>query len=105
MPQTSSADARATPHTFAAGYLFGVPLGDLGWFASLLMAVASGFMAFFASTFCAIVFILVYNSALHGNLDYTFSYRWIGLPIGLLVMAAALGYLGTLWLKRMLHRN
>jgi hypothetical protein len=105
MPQTSSANPSAPPHTLAAGYLFGVPLGDLGWFASLLMAVASGFMAFFAATFCAIVFILVYNSALHGSLDYTLSYRWIGLPVGLLVMAAALSYLGTLWLKRILRRN
>ena len=72
MTHSSPTGAHATPipipipKTFAAGYLFGVPLGNLGWFASLLMAVASGFMAFFAATFCAIVFILVYNSALHG---------------------------------------
>ena len=113
MPQTSSANARATHANLAAGTLFGVPLGDLGWFASLLMGVASGFMAFFAATFCAIVFILIYNSAAHGNIgstthgniDFAFSYRWVGLPVGLLVMAVALSYLGTLWLKRILRRN
>ena len=99
----TSAHANPIPKTFAAGYLFGVPLGNLGWFASLLMAVASGFMAFFAATFCAIVFILVYNSALHGAI--ALSYRRVGLPAGLLVLAIALGYLGMLWCKRIFRRS
>ena len=38
------------------GVLFGIPLGDLGWFASLLMGVATGMAAFFLTTFVAIVF-------------------------------------------------
>ena len=97
--------APASPRTFGAGYLFGVPLGDLGWFASLLMGVASGFMAFFAATFCAIVFILIYNGAFHGTIDFALSYRRVGFPIGIIVMAIALGYLGRLWLKRILRRN
>ena len=69
----SSPPAPASARTFGAGYLFGIPLGNLGWFASLLIGVASGFMAFFAATFCAIVFILIYNTALHGTIDYAFS--------------------------------
>ena len=105
MTQSPPTTAHPIPQPTRAGNLFGVPLGDMGWFASLLMGVASGFMAFFAATFCTIVFILIDNSVLHGNLDYSFSYRWVGLPIGLVVMAAALSYLGTLWLKRMLRRN
>jgi hypothetical protein len=105
MTQSSPTNAQTTPRTFGAGYLFGVPLGDLGWFGSLLIGVGSGFMAFFAATFCAIVFILVYNSALHGNIDFALSYRRVGLPIGLLVMVVALSYLATLWLKRVLRRN
>jgi len=105
MTQTSPTAVQATAKTLGAGYLFGIPLGDLGWFGSLLIGVASGFMAFFASTFCAIVFILVYNTAAHGSIDFARSYRWVGLPIGLLVMAVALTYLGTLWLKRILRRS
>jgi len=105
MTQTSPTNARATPRTFGAGYVCGVPVGDLGLFTSLLMGVASGFLAFFATTFSAIVAILVYNSATHGQIDYALSYRWVGLPIGLAVMAIALGYLGTLWLKRILRRS
>ena len=104
MSRNPPTNAPATPRTFAAGYLFGVPLGNLGWFASLLMAVASGFMAFFAATFCAIVFILIYNSATHSALDFALTYRRVGLPIGLVVMVVALGVLGTLWLRRILRR-
>ncbi len=105
MTHSSPTPARATPQTVGAGTLFGVPFGDLGWFASLLMGVASGFLAFFAATFCAIVFILVYNTAAHGSIDFALSYRRVGLPIGLVVMALALGTLGTLWLKRILRRG
>ena len=101
MTHSSPTGAHATPipipKTFAAGYLFGVPLGNLGWFA--------GFMAFFAATFCAIVFILVYNSALHGAIDFALSYRRVGLPAGLLVLAIAIGYLGMLWCKRIFRRS
>ena len=89
----------------SSGNLFGVPLGNMGWFASLLMGVASGFIAFFASTFCAIVFILIDHAAAHGSIDFTISYRLVGLPIGLIVMAAALAYLGTLWCRRIFRRT
>jgi hypothetical protein len=105
MTQSSTTNANSTPRTFGAGYLFGVPLGDMGWFGSLLIGVAAGFMTFFATTFLSIVFILVYNSAMHGSLDFAMSYRRVGLPAGLLVMAFALIYLGRLWLKRILRRS
>jgi ABC-type dipeptide/oligopeptide/nickel transport system permease subunit len=105
MTQTSHTAAGATPRAFGAGYLFGVPLGDLGWFSSLLIGVASGFMAFFASTFCAIVAVLFYNSLFDGEIDFALTYRRVGFPAGVAVMAVALGYLGTLWLKRVLRRS
>jgi hypothetical protein len=103
MTRTSPSNAPPTPRTFANGYVFGMPLGKLGWFASLLMGVASGFMAFFASTFCAIVFILIYNSVAHNALDFALSYRRVGLPFGIIVMVLALGTLATLWLRRILR--
>ena len=52
------------------GVLLGIPLGDLGWFQSLLMGVATGFAAFFATTFCAIIALLVYMSATHRPVDF-----------------------------------
>jgi hypothetical protein len=33
------------------------------------------------------------------------SYRRVGLPAGLLVLAIALGYLGMLWCKRIFRRS
>jgi len=84
--------------------LFGVPIGDLGWFTTLLMGFASAFAAFFAATFAGIVTILIYNSATRGTLDYALSYKAVGLPIGLLALVVALGYLGTLWCRRIFRR-
>ncbi len=92
-----------TPRTFAAGYLFGIPLNGLGWFATLLMGLAAGMAAFFAATFCGIVFILFYNSGGHhagaAALDYADSYRRIGIPVGAVVGVFALSYLGMLWMR------
>ncbi len=88
----------------AAGTYFGIPLGDLGWFTTLLMSFAAGFIAFFAATFLAILTILVLNTANHGALDYALSYRRVGLPAGLLVLSAALVFLGRLWILRQLRR-
>lgn len=96
----------ALPHSLpsGAGVLFGVPVGDLGWFATLLMSLATGFAAFFAATFVAIMAILVYNTAGHHTLDFALSYRRIGFPIGVLVAVLAIGYLGSLWVRRQLRR-
>jgi hypothetical protein len=105
MTDSSSIAAHQGPKTRTSGLLFGVPVGDFGWFTSLLIGVAAGFMAFFASTFCAIVFILIYNTAAHGNIDFALSYRRVGFPVGIIVLVAALGYLGMLWFKRILRRS
>src|SRR5471032_1821318 len=98
--QTNGA-AQTTHGTAGAGAgsatLFGVPIGDLGWFASLLMGTATSFAAFFAATFVGIVFIMVWNSTGHGVLDYSFSYKRLGVPVGVLVLVFSLGYLGSLW--------
>ena len=105
MTHSSPTTAHPGPQTRSGSSLFGVPIGDLGWFASLLIGVASGFMAFFASTFCAIVFILFYNTIAHGAIDFALSYRRVGFPIGIMVLVIALSYLGTLWFRRILRRS
>ncbi len=83
--------------------LFGIPLGELGLFSSLLIGTATGFIAFFAGTFLAIVGILVYNTATHGTVDFAYSYRRVGLPVGIATLVLSLSYLGTLWVKRKLR--
>jgi len=90
--------------TLGTGYVFGAPVKDLGWFASLIMGVAAGMMAFFAATFVAIFSILFYNAGGH-HVDFALTYKWVGIPLGLTVMALSLGYLGTFWVKRKLRRQ
>ncbi|MDE3104449.1 MAG: hypothetical protein KGK08_04670 [Acidobacteriota bacterium] len=83
---------------------FGIPIGDYGWFGTLLTSAALGFIAFFAGTFLGIVGILAFNSTTHANADYAASYRLVGVPLGLLVLLASLAYLGTLWVRRKLRK-
>ena len=87
------------------GVLFGIPLGDLGWFASLLMGTATGMTAFFLTTFVAIVSMLVYQ-AFSGHVPaYENAYRKVGFPVGVVVLTAALGYLGFNWVRRMARKR
>ena len=104
MASASQHGNSVSPRTFGSGYLFGVPLGDLGWVASLLMSFALGFGAFFAATFFAIFGVLIYNTTTHHAVDFALTYNRVGLPVGLLVLVIALGYLGTLWVRRQLRR-
>ena len=105
MASASQHGNSVSPRTFGSGYLFGVPLGDLGWFASLLMSFALGFAAFFAATFFAIFGVLIYNTTTHHAVDFALTYKRAGLPVGILVLVMALGYLGTLWVRRQLRRS
>jgi hypothetical protein len=104
MAHVSQQGSSTSPRTLGSGYLFGVPMGDLGWFASLLMSFAVGFAAFFAATFFAIVGTLIYTTATHRAVDFALTYRRVGLPVGLTVLVVALGYLGTLWVRRQLRK-
>ncbi len=87
------------------GELFGIPLGDLGWFASLLMGVATGMAAFFLATFLAIIALLVYTMASHKTPDFALAYRVVGFPVGVVVMTLALGFLAVQWAKRMARKK
>ena len=100
---TSNAQPADTPKTFAAGYIFGAPVQDLGIIASLIMGLAVGFMGFFAATFVGIVVVMVMISSGHPA-DYTISYRLIGLPVGILLGVSSLLYLGTFWVKRIMRK-
>ena len=95
----------STSRTIGSGYLFGVPLGDLGWFTTLLMSFAMGFAAFFAATFCAIIGVLFYSTVTHRAVDFALTYKRAGLPVGVLVLLVTLGYLGTLWVRRQLRSD
>jgi hypothetical protein len=86
------------------GRFFGIPLGEMGWFASLLMGAAAGFIAFFGTTFLGIIGIMVYNSRTHSSVDYALSYQRGGLIVGVATLLTAWAVLGTFWVKRMTRR-
>ena len=105
MTQQTQHVSSTTASRRGAGYFFGMPVGDLGWFATLLTGVALGFSAFFAATFFGIMGILMFNTITHRTVDFALSYRRGGVPIGLAVMAISLAYLGSLWVRRQIRRS
>ena len=85
------------------GTLLGIPFGDLGWFQSLVIAIATGFIAFFLVTFVSILTLLLYTATGHGNVDFAVSYKRLGLPVGLGVFVAASGFLAFQYVRRTLR--
>lgn len=82
--------------------LLGIPLGDFGFFSSILLALASGFLTFFASCFVAIVALLFWNALGHHKVNYADSYLYVAFPLGLLVMACGFVFFTGAWLRRRL---
>jgi hypothetical protein len=88
------------PSASRTGKIFGVPLGDLGFFSSLLMAFAFGFLVFFATCFVAIFSLLFYNTAGHHTVNMADSYRYVAFPAGVTALALALVILLGFWTRR-----
>jgi hypothetical protein len=80
--------------------LLGIPLGDFGFFSALLLSVASGFLAFFASCFLAIVSLLCWNLIGHNHVNYADSYLYVAMPTGAAILAVALVFFIGTWLRR-----
>jgi TRAP-type C4-dicarboxylate transport system permease small subunit len=94
--------ASSLPAASRPGTVFGIPLGDLGLFSSLLLSVAFGFLVFFATCFVAILSLLFYNSAGHHAVNMADSYRYVAFPAGVAALALALVILLGLWTRRKL---
>ncbi|MGA2808397.1 MAG: hypothetical protein ABSE87_09690 [Terracidiphilus sp.] len=88
----------------AGGTVLGFPLKGFGLFTSLLLAFASAFFTFFASTTIAIFALLAWNLFGHHAVNYADSYRCVGFPAGLLVLVVALPVFGTLWVRAKLRK-
>jgi hypothetical protein len=90
--------------TRRSGRIFGFPLQGFGLFTSLLLALASAFLTFFATTTVAIFSLLAWNVFGHHTIDYADSYRYIGLPAAIVVLVIALPLFGALWLRAKMQR-
>jgi hypothetical protein len=80
--------------------IFGIPAGDFGLFASMLISGALGFIAFFAFTFVSIFGLMIYNGAGHHQVTLDVSYKYIGLPAGILVLVLSSATLLFIWVRR-----
>ncbi len=81
------------------GTVLGFPLEGFGLFTSLLLAFASGFFTFFATTAIAIFSLLGWNLIGHHTVNYADTYLYVGFPAGVLVLLVALPVFGVLWLR------
>ena len=65
----------------------------------MLLSFASAFLAFFIATCIAIFGLLIWNLGGHHAVNYADSYRYAGLPVGLIVLAIALPLFLVLWIR------
>jgi hypothetical protein len=94
----------STAHPQRPGSVLGFPLEGFSIFQSMLLSCAAAFFTFFATTFLAIVALLVWNGLLHHRTDFADSYRYVGFPAGILVLLVALPFFGTLWVRGKFHK-
>jgi len=79
--------------------VLGFPLEGFSLFQSLLLAFASAFLTFFATTCVAIFALLAWNVFGGHTVNYTDTYRFVGFPAGVLVLVVALPFFLALWVR------
>ena len=77
----------------------GFPLNGFGFFSSFLLTLATGFFAFFITTFIAIFALLAWNLLGGHSVNYADTYRYVGFPAGVVGLAVAMVVFGTLWVR------
>ncbi len=90
--------------TRRAGTVMGFPLAGFSLFQSLLLAFASAFFTFFATTCLAIFALLGWNLLGRHAVNYADSYRYVGFPAGVAVLVLALPFFLILWLRGKFHK-
>ena|SRR6185312_3205814 len=103
MTQASQQGIVVKQRAFGSGYFFGIPVGAFGLFTTVLMSCTVAVASFFLATFLGIVGLLVYRIGSGRMPDFSMTYKWVGLPVGIAVLVLTLAYLGTLWIKRKLQ--
>jgi hypothetical protein len=104
MASTTQARTIIAPN-YKGPRFFGAPVGDFSFFQTILISAALGVAAFFAATFCAIMTILVLTQAAHMKINFADAYKFVGLPVGIVVLVAASIYLGSLLVMRLRNQK
>ena len=79
--------------------ILGFPLEGFSLFQSLLLAFASAFLTFFATTCASIFALLAWNVVGGHSVSYAGTYMYVGFPAGVLVLVVALPLFLTLWIR------
>jgi hypothetical protein len=85
--------------------MWGVPVGDFGFFSSTLIAIAIGFITFFGVTFLSIFGLMIYNRAGGHHVTLDTAYKFIALPAGIFMLIVSLAVLLGIWLHRKLSAH
>jgi len=93
-----------SPRRPVEGSFLGFPLAGFSLFQSLLLSFATAFFTFFLTTFVAIISLLVWNGALGHTIDYADSYRYVGFPAGIIMLAITLPLFATLWVRAKINK-
>ena len=88
----------------SSGRILGFPLDGFSLFQSLLLAFASAFFTFFLSTAVAIFALLFWNAGTAHKVNFAYSYLYVGMPAGVLVLLIALPYFLVIWVRAKTHR-
>jgi hypothetical protein len=96
---TANSGHTNVPAPKSSGRFLGFPLEGFGFFTSLLLTIASGFLTFFAVTTIAIFSLLVWNIYGQHNVRYDASYLYFGFPAGVVVLVIAAIVFGVLWFR------
>ena len=86
------------------GKVFGFPLKGFGLFSSVLLSFASAIFTFCLTTMVAIFSLLAWRMAGHTGVDFAMSYRDVGFPCAIVVLALALPFFLTLWVRAKLMK-
>ena len=81
------------------GKILGFPLRGFGLFSSLLLSFAASLFTFCIATMVAIFAMLIYRANGHHSVDMAISYRDIGFPASMVVLAIALPFFLALWVR------
>jgi hypothetical protein len=84
--------------------IFGFPLEGFSLFQSLLLAFASAFLTFFATTCAAIFALLAWNLVGGHSVSYVDTYLYVGLPASVLVLVVALPLFLAMWIRAKARR-
>jgi hypothetical protein len=86
------------------GTFLGFPLEGFSFFQSMLLALTSAFLAFFATTAIAIFALLAWNLIGHHSVNYADSYLYVGFPVGVVTLLIAVPLFASLWIRAKVRR-